>query len=114
MSQKGEEMKKALIVVFMIVALACGSDAAELFDVPDAGAQPDAGSTHEYTCPENGWLETDIDHDLGNIVISLSFPDPWDAVGGRLVTQEYFSSIHVDGKVLASCHPGRSVTIEVR
>lgn len=105
-------MKRLLITVLILAALACGSDAAELFGVPDAGAQN--GGTFEYTCPEGGWLKTDIDHELGKVVVHLDFPDPWDAVDGRIVTQEYFSSIAVDGKVLASCSPGRTFTIEVR
>lgn len=107
-------MNKVLLGMVIATALACGSDAAELFGVPDAGAQP--SDTFEYTCPESGWLLTDIDQrPLGEITIYIFGSARLEAqVPGGTVDVQSVAHFSIDGKVLANCEAGRPVTIEVR
>lgn len=109
-------MNKVLLGMVMVTALACGSDAAELFGVPDAGAQPDAGERFDYTCPEVGWLKTDIDQrPLGEIGIFWSQPAAgWLGLEGQVVDVQNVANFSINGKVAINCEPGLPFTIEVR
>ncbi len=114
-------MKRTILTAALILALACGADAVgEMMDVPDAGAQGGTGGNgdqsefHDFACPSNGWVLTDVDQvDPGKAIIRYSFPDPWLNSGKTVDTQQY-AWWSIEGKILVQCSADRPFSLEIR